>query len=295
VPLDPERGACVVIHQDDVGMCHGANLAFVELSRLGAITSGSVMAPCPWFPEIAEAVGDDPRFDLGVHLTLTAEKRHYRWGPVAPLTTASGLLDPDGYLWRSVAEVRHHAHIEAVEEECRAQINRALDAGIDVTHLDAHMGAMLAPQFINLYVQLGIDYRVPVLITTELAGYSPREPHLRGATDADFDPARDRAAEAGIPLFDVVLETDFSRRASAYGDTAERLFDRISDGLTFMALHPNAPGEVECIEPDQYHVRTQEHAHFRSAEHLTWLAQQPFHPTGMRTFRNAMRSFVTVG
>ena len=37
----------VVIHVDDVGMCHGANVAFVELSTKGAVTSGSVMVPCP--------------------------------------------------------------------------------------------------------------------------------------------------------------------------------------------------------------------------------------------------------
>ena len=72
----------VVVHQDDVGMCHGANVAFVELSRLGTITCGSVMVPCPWFSEIAELAADDPTLDLGVHLTLTAEKTHYRWRPL---------------------------------------------------------------------------------------------------------------------------------------------------------------------------------------------------------------------
>ena len=75
--------ARVVIHQDDVGMCHGANTAFVELARAGAITSGSVMVPCPWFTEIAEIAAADPALDLGVHLTLTAEKAHYRWRPIS--------------------------------------------------------------------------------------------------------------------------------------------------------------------------------------------------------------------
>ena len=68
----------VVIHADDVGFCHGANRAFVELSKLGAITSGSVMVPCPWFTEIAQiaatdAVSNAPSLDVGVHLTLTSE------------------------------------------------------------------------------------------------------------------------------------------------------------------------------------------------------------------------------
>src|SRR5262245_12066653 len=92
----------VVIHQDDVGMCHGANAAFLELARLGVVTSGSVMVPCPWFPEIAEAAANDPTLDVGVHLTLTAEKEHYRWGPLTG-ASAAGLTDADGYLWRDVS------------------------------------------------------------------------------------------------------------------------------------------------------------------------------------------------
>ena len=44
----------LVIHEDDVGMTHGSNVAFRELSERGVISSGSVMAPCPWFPETLE-------------------------------------------------------------------------------------------------------------------------------------------------------------------------------------------------------------------------------------------------
>ena len=72
----------IVLHQDDVGMCHGANVAFSELSVLGSITSGSVMVPCPWFREAAEMAVANKSLDLGVHLTLTAEKEFYRWRPL---------------------------------------------------------------------------------------------------------------------------------------------------------------------------------------------------------------------
>ena len=151
----------LVIHADDVGMCHGANRAFVELSHAGAITSGSVMVACPWFPEIAEiAAGDaslagNASLDVGVHLTLNAEKAHYRWRPVSNPSPASGLVDDDGYLWHRVAQVRKAAHPDAVEAEWRAQIDRALAAGIDVTHLDTHMGSALAPEWCDRYIAVG--------------------------------------------------------------------------------------------------------------------------------------------
>jgi predicted glycoside hydrolase/deacetylase ChbG (UPF0249 family) len=72
----------VVIHEDDVGMTHGSNTAFVELSSLGACSCGSAMLPCPWFPEAVERVRGDESLDLGVHLTLTSEKKPYRWRPL---------------------------------------------------------------------------------------------------------------------------------------------------------------------------------------------------------------------
>ena len=61
------RARVVAFHVDDVGMCHGANRAFIELSRGGGVTCGSVMVPCPWFREIATVAADDPSLDLGGH------------------------------------------------------------------------------------------------------------------------------------------------------------------------------------------------------------------------------------
>ena len=62
----------VILHVDDIGMCHGANRGFLDLAERGFVTCGSVMVPCPWFREIAEAAAADPALDLGGHLTLTA-------------------------------------------------------------------------------------------------------------------------------------------------------------------------------------------------------------------------------
>ena len=75
--------------------------------------------------------------------------------------------------------VRRHADPAAVEVELRAQVEAALAAGIDVTHLDAHMGAALAPEFCDIYLRLGVDYRLPILLTGTLAGYGPSN-HLAG-------------------------------------------------------------------------------------------------------------------
>jgi YdjC-like protein len=130
-----------IFHADDVGMCHGANVAFEELSRKGSINCGSVMVPCPWFTEVVEMAAADARLDVGVHLTLTSERTTYRWPPISTTSRSSGLIDESGYFWRRLPMLGAHVVPQAAEAEMRAQIERALAAGIDITHLDTHMGA----------------------------------------------------------------------------------------------------------------------------------------------------------
>ena len=278
----------VVLHVDDVGMCHGANVAFVELSRLGTVTSGSVMVPCPWFPEAAELAARDHMLDLGVHLTLTSEKTHYRWGPLTRPSAAAGLTDPHGYLWRDVSSVRRHAHPDAVEAEMRAQVDRALAAGIDVTHLDAHMGATLAPEFADAYIRIATDYRLPLLMTTTVAGYAPNN-HLVGVDQATYEPLATAAVAHGQRLFDTVLETNWSRAGEAM-PLYKGLIGEVPNGLTFVCLHPNAPGELEFIEPESSSIRTDEYDLFRSESWGAWLAEQRVTLTGMRPFRDRLRA-----
>jgi len=278
----------LVIHADDVGMCHGANQAFVELSHKGTITAGSVMVPCPWFSEIAESAAADPSLDVGVHLTLNAEKAHYRWRPLTNPSPASGLIDDDGFLWHRVAQVRATAHADAVEAEWRAQIETALAAGIDVTHLDAHMGAALAPEWCDRYIALGVDYDVPVLITRTLDAYGPNK-HLADVKEESFANFVAQASAANMPVFDRVVETDFGRAADdppAYQAMLSEL-----DELVFCAFHPNAPGpgEIEFIEPDTHHVRTDEHQIFGQTSWKQWLDAQPFTLTSMRELRQEFR------
>ena len=280
----------IVLHQDDVGMCHGANVAFSELSALGSITSGSVMVPCPWFREAAEMAAVNKSLDLGVHLTLTAEKEFYRWRPLTSAGKSSGLVDDDGYMWRDVSSVRRNANVDAVALELRAQIDFALASGFDVTHLDAHMGATLAPEFCAIYIALGVEYRLPVLLTKKLSQYGPNN-HITGVSDERFEGFINFAEQTRLPIFDRVLETDFGRPStqSLAPDAYQKMFTKSKTGLTFAALHPNAPGEVEVIEPNQFHVRTQEYEMFSSKDYLTWLTKNEITPIGMRELRDAMR------
>ncbi len=285
--LDPGRRA-VILHADDVGMCHGANTAFLELARGGGLTCGSVMVPCPWFPEIADMAAGDPSLDLGVHLTLTSEWDFYRWAPLTRPPPGSGLVDGEGYFHRTVAALAAGVDAEAAEEEMRAQIDRALSFGMDVTHIDTHMGAALCPPLVEAYCRIGRDYRLPALLPRNSSYYLEVLKLDRLGRRDIWDRAVAWLDAAQVPLLDDFRMTPGV--ASAESDAAYRsLVAGLPAGLVFLALHPNAPGDIEAIVPPRAHFRTDEYRLLGSGAVAGWLEAESIQTLGMRALRDLYR------
>ena len=59
----------LMVHADDVGMCHSVNMASTEALLGGGVQSASIMMPCPWVSEIAETARAKPELDLGLQGT----------------------------------------------------------------------------------------------------------------------------------------------------------------------------------------------------------------------------------
>lgn len=278
----PERSG-LIVNVDDLGMCHGANAAFLDLFARGRCDSGSVMVPCPWFSEIAEAGRQTPGLKLGVHFTLTAEKKYYRWRPLTSPSIRSGLVDGEGYFHGDPIDLRYRADPLAVEEEMRAQVETFLAKGLKPTHFDPHQDAALAPEFLPIYLKLGREYEVPVLFPKSLSGHGSIGGI--GALNAAFyeDVARDLASSGNI-LVDQVLETPWHLEGNAE-DRYRAMFSKVPGaGLTFVALHANAAGEIENIEPDSAMIRIEEYDLLRSPGRIDWL-------DGLEVLRGTLRDF----
>ena len=164
----PANSRLLVIHADDFGMMHTVNHAIEDALENHWVTSASIMVPCPWFPEVARWAKAHPDADLGIHLTMNADWTSYRWGPVSAQPMNSSLRDPDGYLPLLAEYVDQHAKMEDVETELHAQVDKAQAAGIKLSHLDSHMGTLFStPQLFGVYLKLGKDYHLPLLLTKE--------------------------------------------------------------------------------------------------------------------------------
>lgn len=160
----PAESKLLIIHADDLAVAHSVNSASFEALAKNSVTSASIMVPCPWLTEVADYAKAHPDADLGLHLTLTSEWKTYRWGSIAPSDKVPGLLGPDGTMWSDTPLVAQHARPDEAEREIRAQIERAMAMGIHPTHLDTHMGSVLAsPQIFAVYVKLAHEFRLPFL------------------------------------------------------------------------------------------------------------------------------------
>ncbi len=158
----PSGSKVVILHADDVGMCPEANEAAKAQLTGGYIQSASAMVPCSSFTEFANWSIQNPTYDVGLHLTLTSEWKTHRWGPILSSMDVPGLMDKNGYFWKTVYDVVKNATAQEVEKEIRAQIEKAISIGMVPDHIDTHMGALYgSPEFAKVFFKVAMEYNIP--------------------------------------------------------------------------------------------------------------------------------------
>ncbi|MEW6155284.1 MAG: polysaccharide deacetylase family protein [Actinomycetota bacterium] len=226
----PADARLLIVNCDDLGKCHAANVGVYAALRDGVATSASLMVPAPWAREAAARYRGE---DVGVHLTLNAEHDLFRWGPI---THSPSLLDGDGGFPRTLDDVWEHADVEEARRECRAQLERAIYWGFDVSHVDSHLSALeLRPEFFDVYLELAVEFGLPVRLgdasTERSVGF----------------PFRRLAAEEGVvsPDHFVRVRGMGSRRA------IERALVDLPAGVTEVYLHPAIDSaELRSLAPE---------------------------------------------
>ncbi|MBI5859121.1 MAG: ChbG/HpnK family deacetylase [Sphingobacteriales bacterium] len=154
----------VLIRCDDIGMCHAVNVAAKQVLETGIPVSISVMVPCPWFAEAAAMLKQYANVSVGIHLTLNSEWKQYRWGPVAGVAAVPTLVDSLGFFFPSRGALfGNHPKLSEIETELRAQIEKALQAGLKIDYLDYHMGAAVqTPETRAIVEKLAAEYKLGI-------------------------------------------------------------------------------------------------------------------------------------
>jgi predicted glycoside hydrolase/deacetylase ChbG (UPF0249 family) len=278
----------LIIHADDVGFSHASNVAAFEAMTHGSLTCSSALVPAPWFMETAKLQREQPDADIGVHMTLTAEYETYRWRAASGLPS---LHAPDNGMWRDVESVVRHVPPEDARVELRAQIELALASGIDVTHLDTHMGAVVEPQYVAAYVDLAIEYKLPLFYIRP----SARRLEALGAGAAAYQEQYERLDALGWPLLDHAIHRTLSQIEPEDKEARFRaFFADLRPGLTHFLCHPAKGGEeLDAIVPETCRHRAKEYDLFRGPEFRTYCESLGIKLTGYREIRDRLRASIS--
>jgi predicted glycoside hydrolase/deacetylase ChbG (UPF0249 family) len=277
----------VILHTDDIGMCQASLQAFMDLWDFGTISSGAVMTPCPWFPATAKFCRDNPEVDMGVHATLNAEWEAYRWGPVSTRDPESGLLDQEGYFHQWHPAVYENAKPEAVAAEVNAQVEKALAAGIDVTHVDSHMGTIMHPKFVQSYLEAAASRLLPNMLPRASAqGF-----WMMGIDDetlAVYMPILQQLEAQGLPMLDGLFAMPLDQPEDNLS-IAKKMISKVPTGITRFLFHPSVDTpELRAICPD-WRARVANYNAFMSQELKDFIKKSGIQVLGYRALREAMR------
>ena len=280
-----EDGRAIIIYADDIGMCQSSLKAYEELLTVGLISSASTMVPCPWFPATAAFCRNqaDSGLDMGVHITLNSEYLSYRWGPISTRDPQSGLLDQTEYFHTAAADTQANVDPAAVKIEIRAQVERALSAGIDVTHIDTHMGTVFHSNLLDSYLEVARETNIlPFLIR--------RNGENRKQAEQSFDQGDYLAQKMiamerqGFPMFDHIRLMPLDQHENRV-ETAIGIIESLPAGVTYFIIHPakDTP-ELRAIAPD-WKSRVADYKAFTSSQLEAYIKKTDISVINWQTLR----------
>lgn len=278
----------MIIHTDDIGVSAASVAAARDLWQTRIVSSSAVMVPCAWFPLAAQLCRETPHIDMGVHITLTCEWSGMRWGPVSTRDPRTGLMDMEGFFFRTSEDAQTHADTDAAALEIDAQIQRALSAGIDVTHIDTHMGTAFHAKLLSGYVTAALKHRVPPL----LLRLNEAQLRARGNDDetaAFFARALDMLEGQGVPMLDHLVGMPLDKPDERFERVRAEL-DALPAGISYFIIHPShGTPEAQAMGPD-WRARVRDHEMFMDEQVRAHIKQSGLHVIGWRELRDVMRA-----
>lgn len=229
----PDDTRLLIVNADDFGMYPAINEAIMQALQAGIVQSTSLMVPCSAAPAAMQYLRAHPDVSFAIHLTFIRDYPHSNWQPLAGTANVPSLLDETGsfYVFERMEEFRAKATLADLEVEFRAQIEAALTAGLQPTHLDWHaLRIEDRGDIFDLMLRLAREY-----------GLAPR---------VFGQPFIDQVQSQGLPANDhPVLDSTSLPTVDKAARYAQLLRD-LPAGLSEWAVHPGlATPEAQIIDP----------------------------------------------
>jgi hopanoid biosynthesis associated protein HpnK len=149
----------LIVAADDFGLTNRVNEAIAIASRNGIVTTASLMVTGAGFESAVDIARRQTNLDLGLHLNLT------EGCPVADPRAIPTLAESRRFLYdhplRLVAALsRGKIRTVDLEREIRAQIEKAIDSELEITHIDGHKHVHVTPAVFRMIWRVAPEYGI---------------------------------------------------------------------------------------------------------------------------------------
>ncbi|MCM3274132.1 polysaccharide deacetylase family protein [Paenibacillus elgii] len=284
----------LIVNADDFGMCHAVNEGVRQLLMEGAISSATVMMPCPWAKEAVSWAAKHPACDVGVHLTFTSEWPTYKWGPVTRTGSVASLLTEESYFPADSATVEREADPDDIRREIVSQIELALRMGLKPSHADNHMGSLyglhMGRDFLEIVLDVcaayGLPFRLPRYLEPGDPGISPQAYEIAAARAALAD-------QKGVAIIDHLRSRPFvlgpGETYESFRDGMAALLRSLKPGITEIIIHPSRIDEELKAIHSHWEKRGMELEVFRDPVIRQVIASEGIRPIRWSELQRLMR------
>lgn len=195
----------LIVNADDFGYSKGINYGIIEAHRNGIVNSTTMMMNMPGVSHAVDLAKENPNLKVGIHLVLTCGK------PL--LTDVPTLVDQDGFFKKNRDILESNISLEELEREWTAQVEKFLETGLTLTHIDSHHHVHTVPRFLPIVQKLSKKFNLSVRRVS------------------------DHALE-GVPPYSDVFLHEFYGEGATY-DYFEKIVTQVQDGQTVEVMcHP---------------------------------------------------------
>jgi len=254
-----DQAVGVIFNADDFGLCPEVNQGVAAAFDHGVVRSASVLAGGDAFEQAAELARSRPQLDVGVHLALTQTRPVSRPGTIPSLVSQDGAFPPT---WRDFLGryLRRAIRRSDVETELRAQIERAQQAGLAISHLDSHQHLHMLPGILPIVVKLAGELGIgAVRCPLQRRGVRPPEEaggeRRRWVEGTGLRFASRRGARV-LKAKGLLIPDDFRGFAEAGrwdSVSLARTVSSLGQGVTEVCCHPGADDSISERFPWGYH------------------------------------------
>lgn len=149
----------LIVNADDFGLTEKINEGIQTSFREGILRSTSLMANGKSFDHAVKIIRSNPKLDIGVHLTLVEEKPILDQNKIPSLVVENrdfhnhAIDFTKKYFYGKIS-------LDEVRIELTAQIEKILDYGIKISHIDSHQHLHILPKILDITIELANHYNI---------------------------------------------------------------------------------------------------------------------------------------